>query len=167
MSVITAKDDPVHIYHWRLQYQVDKEKGVRDIKSIYPNMNIDMYPMDFPDMGTVEKVDESKREVYSYGRAAGNPQSYVKRGVDEIIAEGFGTSAVMERVDAEADGHWAKGEWNVVIARPLHSQEASTLDVGKTTQVAFAIWQGGKDEVGSRKSLTLMWTPLVIKGPNP
>jgi hypothetical protein len=29
--------------------------------------------------------------------------------------------------------------------------------------MAFAIWQGGKDEVGSRKCLTLNWIPLKVK----
>lgn len=158
-----AKGNPVHIYHWRSQYQVDKEKGKRTIKDIYPNMNVDMYPMEFPDMGTVLDVDESVREVYSYGKAAGNPQSYAKKGVDEIIAEGYGTSSVVENVMAESQGVWEKGEWNVVITRPLKRDDASVLEVGKGTFVAFAVWQGSQDEVGSRKSVTMAWTPVNIQ----
>lgn len=157
-----AKDNPVHIFHWRLQYQIDKTKGVRDIKDIYPNMNVDIYPMEFPDMGNIEKFDAGKREVYSYGKAAGNPQSYVKKGVDEIVAEGYGTSSVMESVEAEADGVWAKGEWTTVITRPLKSRDGSALEVGKGSFASFAIWQGGQDEVGSRKSVTLVWTPIIV-----
>ena len=155
-----AKGAPVHIYHWRAQYQLDKEKGVRTIKDLYPNMVADIYPMEFPDMGKLHEVDEGQREFYSYGRAAGNPQSYVKKGVDEILAEGYGTSSVIENVAADANGVWNAGEWNVVITRPLKRPGASELDLGASTFMGFAVWQGGKDEVGSRKSVTMSWTPL-------
>jgi hypothetical protein len=158
-----AKGAPVHIYHWRAQYQLDKEKGVRQMRDHYPNMVADTYPMQFPDMGKLDQVDESKREVYSYGRAAGNPQSYVKKGLDEILAEGFGTSSVVENVFADAQGVWNKGEWNVVITRPLKRAGASELPLGASTFMGFAVWQGGKDEVGSRKSVTMSWTPLKIE----
>lgn len=158
-----SKGDPVHIYHWRAMYQVDRNKGKRDIKDLYPNMNVDMYPMEFPDMADIQDVDDSKREVYSYGRAAGNPQSYAKKGVDEILAEGFGTSSVVENVMADSNGAWKANEWQVVITRPLKREGASDLSQGDTSFVAFAVWQGGKDEVGSRKALTMAWTPLKIE----
>ena len=99
----------------------------------------------------------------AYGQAAGNPQSYAKKGVDEIISEGYGTSSVVENVMAESQGIWEKGEWNVVITRPLKRDDASVLEVGKGTFVAFAVWQGSKDEVGSRKSITMAWTPVNIQ----
>jgi hypothetical protein len=156
-----AKGSPVHLYHWRAQYQVDKEKGVRSMKDLYPNMTVDMYPMEFPDMGTLHEVDESKKEIYSYGKAAGNPQSYVKKGVDELLAEGFGSSSVIENVNADAQGVWKDGKWEVVITRPLKREGASILP--GSTFLAVAVWQGGKDEVGSRKSLTMVWTPLLIE----
>jgi hypothetical protein len=158
-----AKGAPVHIYHWRAMYQLDRDKGKRTIKDLYPNMNVDMYPMEFPDMADLHDVDESKREVYSYGRAAGNPQSYAKKGVDELLAEGFGTSSVIENVAADGGGVWANNEWNVVITRPLKREGASVLPVGDSTFVGFAVWQGGHDEVGSRKAVTMVWTPLKIE----
>ncbi len=158
-----AKANPVHIYHWRAQYQVDKEKGVRSMKDLYPNMTVDMYPMEFPDMGTLHEVDEGKKEIYSYGKAAGNPQSYLKKGVDELLAEGFGSSSVVENVNADAQGVYKDGQWQVVITRPLKREGASVLPAGSSTFLAFAVWQGGKDEVGSRKSVTMSWTPLHIE----
>ncbi len=158
-----AKANPVHIYHWRAQYQVDKEKGVRSMKDLYPNMTVDMYPMEFPDMGTLHEVDEGKKEIYSYGKAAGNPQSYLKKGVDELLAEGFGSSSVVENVNADAQGVWKDGQWQVVITRPLKREGASVLPAGNSTFLAFAVWQGGKDEVGSRKAVTMSWTPLLIE----
>lgn len=156
------KDNPVHIFHWRAQYQLDKEKGKREMTDIYPNMNPDMYPLEFKDEGHLTGLTDEKREIFSHGRAAGNPQSYAKTGVDEIFAEGFGTSSVIKNVEAMAHGEWNKNGWTVVITRPLVREEGSHLNVGEDSFVAFAIWQGGKDEVGSRKSVTMQWTPLSI-----
>lgn len=160
-----AKDNPVHIFHWRAQYQRDKEKGMRSMKELYPNMNPDMYPMEFKDEGHLTGLTDEKREVFSHGRAAGNPQSYAKKGIDEIFAEGFGTSSVIQNIEAIAHGDWKDGKWDVVICRPLKRENGSQLEAGKGSFVGFAIWQGGKDEVGARKSVTMSWTPLTLMNP--
>ena len=96
--------------------------------------------------------------------AVGNPQSYAKSGVDEIIAEGFATSSVR----AGSSGHgghavWANGEWTLVIVRPLAIEGGSTLVAGQKNYVAFAAWQGGKQEVASRKSVTMTWLPVTVQ----
>jgi hypothetical protein len=158
-----AKDNPVHIFHWRAQYQLDKEHGLRSMKDLYPNMNPDMYPLEFKDEGHLTGLTDEKREVFSHGRAAGNPQSYVKKGIDEIFAEGFGTSSVIQNVEAIAHGNWQRKKgWTVIISRPLMRESGSVLEIGKSSFVAFAVWQGGKQEVGSRKSITMSWVPLQI-----
>lgn len=157
-----AKENPVHIFHWRAQYQKDHEVGKPEMKDLYPNMNTDMYPMEFKDSGHVQGLTDKKREVYSPGKVAGNPQSYAKSSaVDEIIAEGFGSSSVVENKASIGHGTWNDGEWTVVISRPMKREEGSVLDPKKSTGVAFAVWQGAKQEVGSRKCLTLAWIPLV------
>ncbi len=160
-----AKDNPVHIFHWRAQYQRDLEKGKPEMKDLYPNMNPDMYPMEFSDSGRVKGLTEEKREVYSPGKAAGNPQSYQKASaVDEIFAEGFGSSAVIENRMSIGKGVYKKGEWSVVIARPLKRENGSVLDPAKNSFVAFAVWQGAKQEVGARKCVTITWVPLQMNG---
>jgi hypothetical protein len=160
-----AKDNPVHIFHWRAQYQRDLEKGKPEMKDLYPNMNPDMYPMEFKDPGHVKDLTEEKREVYSPGKAAGNPQSYQKASaVDEIFAEGFGSSSVIENRMAIGKGVYNKGEWSVVIARPLKRENGSVLDPTKNSFVAFAVWQGAKQEVGARKCVTMAWVPLQMSG---
>lgn len=158
-----AKDNPVHILHWRAQYQVDREQGLKEPKDYYPNMQIDMYPMEYNDMGNISTIGSADREVYSPGLASGNPQSYRKlRGVDEIIAEGFGSSTIAQNAMAVGEGEWKDRRWTVVIARPLARENGSVLLEGGDTFLGFAIWQGGKDEVGSRKSVTMSWTPMHI-----
>lgn len=158
-----AKDNPVHIFHWRAQYQRDLEKAKPEMKDLYPNMNPDMYPMEFKDPGHIKGLTEEKREIYSPGKAEGNPQSYAKASaVDEIFAEGFGTSSVIENRGAIGKGTWNKGQWSVVIARPLKRENGSMLDPSKDSFVAFAVWQGAKQEVGARKCVTMAWVPLQM-----
>jgi hypothetical protein len=156
-----AKDLPVHIFHWRAQYQRDEEQGKPTMKDLYPHGSIDIYPMEFKDAkgGTPEQ-----REQFSPGQAEGNPQSYVKNGVDEIVAEGFSTSAVMQGHGSKAHGEWKDGWWTLVIARPMAIEGGSRLASGSVSQIAFAAWQGGKGEVGSRKSIIMAWTPVKVEG---
>ncbi len=155
------KGDPVHIFHWRAQYQRDAERGKPQVKDLYPNASPDMYPMEFVDPGTTV-TDEAAREKFSPGRAVGNPQSYPKNGVDEILAEGFSTSAVQEGHQSQAKATWENGEWTLVITRPLAIEGGSTVKVGAGTYVGFAVWQGGQGEVGSRKAVTMVWTPFEV-----
>lgn len=157
------KDNPVHLFHWRAQYQYDEEHGKKSVKDIYPNMSTDIYPLEFPDSGSIKGITEEKRETFSHGKAAGNPQSSPKTAVDEIMAEGFGTSVVREDKDSVAHGEWKNGQWTVVISRALKRTGGSVLEIGKSSAVGLAVWQGGKDEVGSRKSLTMQWTPFKIE----
>lgn len=164
-SVIMGEPgNPVHMFHWRAQYQFDEEHGKKDVKDIYPNLAVDAYHMDYADGGKWKGATQDQKEAYMHGMAAGNPQSFAKMAVDEIMAEGFGSSAVRKDRDSFAKGEWKNGEWTVVISRALKREKGSILEEGKVSSVAFAVWQGGKDEVGSRKALTLFWTPLKVEG---
>ncbi len=157
-----AKGVPVHIFHWRAQYQRDAEKGKPTIKDLYPNLNVDMYPLEFTDMGSLSAKTESDRDQFSPSRAQGNPQAYEKTGVDEIIAEGFSTSSVQAGHGGVGKAQWKNGAWTLVITRPLDSKGGSVLTPGSTGWAAFAVWQGGQGEVGSRKAVTMAWTPLAL-----
>ncbi len=150
---------PVHIFHWRAQYQRDAEQGKPEMTALYPNMSVDMYPMEFKE---APGGSPQEREGFSPGVAEGNPQSYQKAGVDEIIAEGFSTSAVQAGHSSAAKAVWHGGRWTLVITRPLTIEGGSTLAVGQETGVAFAVWQGGKAEVGSRKSVLMSWLPTRV-----
>lgn len=154
-----SKDDPVHIFHWRAQYQHDVEHGKPEISDLYPNASIDMYPMDFKQAPGGSKDD---KEAFNPGVAIGNPQSYSKTGVDEIIAEGFSTSSVEEGHGATARGVWKDGMWTVVISRPMAIEGGSTIATGLPNALSFAVWQGGKDEVGSRKCIHMAWLPMKV-----
>jgi len=155
---------PVHIVHWKTAFQRDAEKGMKRVGEIYPNMAIDMYPMEYKNGAKLPKFTQEQINTYSHGRAAGNPQSSPKtRGVDEIVAEGFGSSQVIEKTEAYGRGEWKDGKWSVVIAKPIAQKSGSVLDKKNKNFMALAIWQGGKNEVGSRKSVTLSWIELLWK----
>lgn len=154
-----AKDDPVHIFHWRAQYQHDMDFGKPTIKDLYPNASIDMYPMDFKDAPGGSAEDKAS---FNPGVAIGNPQSFSKTGIDEIIAEGFSTSTVEEGHGSTARGQWLDGSWTVVITRPLAIDGGSNLKVGADNNLAYAVWQGGLGEVASRKCIAMVWMPLKV-----
>jgi hypothetical protein len=150
---------PVHIFHWRAQYQRDVEKGKPTMEELYPNASVDMYAMDFHD---APGGSRDEREMFNPGVALGNPQSFHKTAVDEIIAEGFSTSAVQAGHGSDGKGVWENGFWTVVIQRPLMMEGGAPLPIADSTSMAFAVWQGGKGEVGSRKSILLAWLPLKV-----
>lgn len=155
-----GKGMPVHLFHWRAQYQRDQERGKPEMKDLYPNGSVDMYPLEFKE---AKGGADHEIEKFSPGRAEGNPQSYAKNSVDEIVAEGFSTSSVQAGHGSTAKGAWADGAWTLVIVRPLAIEGGSTLTPGKPGNVAFAVWQGGQGEVGSRKCVTMAWTPVTVQ----
>ena len=158
-----AKDNPVHLFHWRAQYQYDEEHGKKGIKDIYPNLSADMYPNEFVDCGSLKAAKEEETEIFSPGKVAGNPQSSQKKAVDEMMAEGFGSSVVRKDTESIAHGEWKNGEWVVVISRALKRPNGSVLEVGKGAAFGLAVWQGGQDEVASRKSITMQWAPFKVE----
>lgn len=157
-----AKGNPVHIFHWRAQYQRDRLEGKPDMKKLYPNMTVDMYPLEYADPGHLGQFNEADRERFSPGRAAGNPQSYSKTGVDEIYAEGFATSSVQEGHGSVGDGRHQKKLWTVVVVRRMNAEGGSVITAGEKAWMGMAVWQGSKGEVGSRKCVTMAWLPLNV-----
>lgn len=150
---------PVHIFHWRAQYQSDAEAGKPTMEQLYPNASVDMYAMDFHDAPGGSKEEQ---EMFNPAVALGNPQSARKSGVDEVVAEGYSTSAVQASHGAQGVGVWSDGYWTVVINRPLSVEGGSVVVPGGPNSVAFAVWQGGQGEVGSRKSVLMAWLPLKV-----
>lgn len=162
-----APKNPVHLFHWRAMYQRDEVSGKKSVKDIYPNVSVDIYPNEFPDRGKLKPATQEEMETFSPAKALGNPQASVKKAVDEMMAEGFGTSVVTAGGNAVGRGEWKNGEWVVVISRALKCPGGSVLEEGKASSFGLAVWQGGAGEVGSRKALTMMWTPFLVEGKTP
>lgn len=106
-------------------------------------------------------------DVRPYMGAIGldNPISHPNRSpVLDQMAEGWGTMTVKPVQRAEGRGVWGRGRWQVVIAYPLAAAGDSdpNLKPGNETVAAFAIWEGGAREVGSRKAWS-NWVPVKIE----
>ena len=155
---------PVEICYWKAVWQDDAEReksGVDRVAALYPRMAVDSYPF---------KQNESARDEmtkrYAPAMAAGNPITARPQAgaVQEMLAEGFGTSSVPQVQHASGKGAWSQKAWVVTIARPLQEGDGrSNLEVGKKTYMAFAVWDGSERQTGGRK-MRSGWVPLVLQG---
>ncbi len=147
----------VTILQWRAAFQRDLDVGEPTVRDLYPYALVDIYP------------DQVLRAIDArpYMGAVGldNPISHANRTpVLDQMAEGWGTMTVKPEQHAEGRGLWAGGRWRVVISYPFHGGGESDprLAVGNETVAAFAVWEGGAREVGSRKAWS-NWVPLRIE----
>ncbi len=150
-------DQPVTIMQWRAALQRDQEQGEPKLPDIYPNAHIDFYT------GDLLKPEEAR--AYTGAVGLGNPVSRVgKSPVLDQMAAGFGSLTVKPQQRAGAKGVWADGHWTVVIARPMKTDGEfdPKLAPGDGSVAAFAVWEGGKDETGSRKAWS-DWVPLSLE----
>ena len=148
---------PVRIFQWRSTLQWELQNGMPTIQALYPNAVVDFYP------GSL--LAGQVAASYSTGRAVGNPvaQPRLLSPVVTQVAEGWGSLTDAPAQVGGGRGIWKEGRWHVTITQPLAQGESATdgLHPGMTTVIGFAVWDGGKDEVGSRKGWA-SWVPLRI-----
>ncbi|MCZ7626075.1 MAG: hypothetical protein C3F12_12385 [Candidatus Methylomirabilota bacterium] len=151
-----SRGGAVVIWQWRAAFQRDVDRGEPTVRDLYPNTLVDIYP------------DQVLRaiDVQPYTGALGldNPISRHKQSpVLDQIAEGWGTMTVHSDQKADGKGEWRDGVWRVVITHPLvgANENQPRLSPGNETAIAFAVWDGGNHEVGSRKSWS-DWIPLRL-----
>lgn len=146
----------VNVMQWRAALQRDIEYAELDIKDLYPNALIDVYP------DQVLKTVEAR--AYTGALGLDNPVSrpHVSPVLDQM-SEGWGTMTVKPIQHADGRGVWKDGTWRVVITRPLWpvTPNAPDLAPGTRTVVGFAIWDGSNREVGARKSWS-NWVPFEV-----
>lgn len=168
------KDGMVHIIHWKAIWQEDCEKGFQDVQDKYPNMWVDVYP------GMEGYLDRSKRlyakditaemvvETNATGNMPGtyskNPMSQIKRKqpIEEASAEGFGTLATQETQQAKAWAEWNNGKWKLCVVVPVNTGNRYKATFKNRTKVAFALWDGGFQNIGGRKHF-IPWVDLILE----
>ena len=146
----------VNILQWRAAFQRDMEQGEPEVKALYPNAIVDLYP-DY-----VLRATDARPYMGALG--VDNPISRPTLSpVLDQMAEGWGTLTVKADQHADGRGVWRDGRWTVVITLPLatESQNSPRLAPGGRTVAAFAVWEGGKREVGARKAWSA-WVPLQL-----
>lgn len=153
----------VQLCYWKAAWQDDAERaangGTDRVAALYLQASVDHYPFL---AGGAARQEMEKR--YAPAAAAGNPITVLPHAgpVQELVAEGFGTTTVSPKQQARGTGVWQSGRWMTTIARPLVEGEGQpVLVVGEKTYVAFAVWDGAAAHAGARK-MRSGWIPLVL-----
>lgn len=149
----------VQVTYWSSSWQAAVDGRKPDIHSIYPNAAVDHYPFEAASISGAAQAEMATR--YAPAMALGNFMAGDgKRAVQDLVAEGPGTLTAAQAASSDGKGGWTGAGWEVVISRPLPGD----LEPAGRTQVAFAVWQGSRQEVGARK-MRSVWTPLSLGGP--
>ncbi|MFN8222339.1 MAG: ethylbenzene dehydrogenase-related protein [Gaiellales bacterium] len=148
-----AGGEAVHILQWRATWQRDLA-GKSGVDQIYPRVVHDVMPDDILPPATAAR--------YWVGRAAGNPLSQAKRTtpIEQIVAEGFGTTTHLRRDDANGRGEHDGKRWAVSLGFPVARDGiGEPIGADGDWSVAFAVWLGQRLNRGGRKHYAT-WVPL-------
>lgn len=151
---------PVEITYWRAAWQAAVDGRPEALATLYPNAKVDHYPFESASLvpGSPDQLAMALR--YAPARAVGNPMAGPHTSaVQDLVATGPGTLRPAPRSISTGAGKATAAGWAVVFVRPLPNGVAP----GGRSQVAFAVWQGAKGEVGARKMRT-GWIPLAVEG---
>ncbi len=151
---------PVEITYWRASWQATVDGRPDDIHAFYPSARVDHYPFESASLtpGSPEQVAMAQR--YAPARALGNNMAGPReQPVQDLVAEGPGTLRTAPKAVSTGSGKPTQQGWAVVLARPL----PNGVRPGTRSQVAFAVWQGARGEVGARK-MRSPWIPLAVEG---
>ncbi|MFN8122936.1 MAG: ethylbenzene dehydrogenase-related protein [Thermoleophilia bacterium] len=153
-----AAGKPVHILQWRASWQRDVELGrSQGVVDEFPNVVRDLDPGDI--------LPPEQALLYTAGRAAGNLMSAAKRTtpVEEVVAEGFGSTTSLEQQRAGGAAVHAEGRWWTVISLPMsRGGGLAPITAGGTWPVAFAVWSGGDARNRGGRKHYAAWTPMAV-----
>ena len=138
---------PVNIWHWKagLEETIDASED-----SEYSTGGVDM-------------------DALIFGGVMSNPVTKLgttqQHAVEELNSEGFGsiTPQPAEYQNVEGSGVWKDGEWTVVFTRTfaVSGKWDAVLDKKEPLLVAFAVWDGEKEDRNGRKVISV-WQRLNI-----
>ncbi len=149
---------PVHILQWRATWQRDLA-GKSGVDQIYPRVEHDVMPDDV--------LPPQTARLYWVGRAAGNPLSQVERTtpIEQMVAEGFGTTTHLPEVTARGKGVHDGESWSVALGFPTKRDGiGAQLEPAQAWSISFALWLGDQENRGSRKHYA-NWIPFALELP--
>lgn len=150
---------PVEMTLWKAVWQRNLTQEDRGIRSVYPNAAVDHYPFEAASLEPGSPPQREMADRYAPARHVGNDIAQPESSpVQDLTAEGPGTIAVRPQ-GSIGRGRRTDTGWAVVIVRRLG--RGFTPD--HPGQIAFAVWDGAHNEVGSRKMRTA-WIPLKVGG---
>ncbi len=143
---------PVNIWHWKAGLEETLEASE---DSEYSTGGVDM-------------------DALIFGGVMSNPimkmSTTQENTVEELNAEGFGTITPQPHGQQNVEGYgvWKDGEWTVVFVRDLDvtGKWDAQLRKDDPVLVAFAVWDGVKEDRNGRKVVSV-WQRLNILKPKP
>lgn len=157
-SSMGQPDGPVHILLWRASWQRDVDRGRQHVEDAFPNMFAGPRPEDL--------MTPEQAKVFYPGVYSGNLLSAEARTtpIEELGAVGFGTLTTQDQQKGDGGGVRDGDGWNVVISTEMKGGDGrAKLSGGQKSKVAFALWNGGADNRGSRKQWA-DWVNISIEG---
>lgn len=150
----------VEITYWSSSWQARSDGRTSEIRSLYPTASVDHYPFEAASLPPGSPEQKAMADRYAPAHALGNfMDGDGVHVVQDLMAEGPGTLTPAPETRSDGRGRWAAGRWEVVLTRPL----PAGLSTGARTQVAFAVWQGSRQEAGARK-MRSVWVPIGTGG---
>ncbi|MEP0843687.1 MAG: hypothetical protein HRF43_13365 [Phycisphaerae bacterium] len=151
---------PVEITYWSAAWQANVNGRGDSINDLYPNAAIDHYPFQAASLSPDSSAQREMALRYAPARAVGNPVAGPHASaVQDLVAEGPGTLAPAPPAGSQGLGKRTPAGWAVVIVRRM----PDGLTGPTRSQVAFAVWEGSKQEAGAVKMRT-GWIPLAVRG---
>jgi hypothetical protein len=154
---------PVRILYWRALWQMDVDEGFQDVHHRYPGAWSDLYwfATGEPPYALPEAFQDERSHEWLIPYSAGNPMADFLRDrpVEELTAEGFGSTTPLPQTSSNARGSWRDGRWTVVIDRPLDVSDSLSqrLIDGQVQSISLAVWDGEAGNAGGRKH----WCPWI------
>jgi len=152
---------PVQLLLWRAERQRAVEEKISFLEENYPNAWCDGYPFEPTAVGFLpDPAMTAEQKIYVASQAAENPfRIGVAPPVEDLGAQTWNELTRHRSQDGRGRGVWADGRWRVAIARPLATSdpEDALLAGRESWPVAFAAWDGGRENVGPRKMVTEGW----------
>jgi len=148
----------VAISFWSAALQEALSRKGDEVDALYPNAKIDHYPFTAAPLEQNPAAREAMEVMYSPAVAAGNiVAAPPTKPVQDLVAEGPGTLAAAAESPSNGSGQRTGKGWKVMLTRPL----PKGIGLGSHGTVAFAVWDGSKEDAGSRK-MWVPWTKVAV-----
>ena len=143
---------PVNIWHWKAGLEESLEASE---DSEYSTGGVDM-------------------DALIFGGVMSNPVTKLgttqENAVEELNSEGFGsiTPQPREYQNVEGTGVWKDGEWTVVFTRTfaVSGKWDAVFDKKEPLLVAFAVWDGEKEDRNGRKVVSVWQRLNIMRAPS-
>ncbi len=169
------KGKPVNIWYWRLDKQMDLG-GFKDMEAVYPGMWWNWYPLEkgFGPGGVRDARGPmspalAHNPTFITGWGAGNILSnpFRTKAVEDLNAEGFGTLTAqpLSGQNVSGLGYWVNGKWRIIFKRSLNPSGSYDVKLGpgSSVPIAFAVWDGARNDRDGQKAITTWYTLELIR----